>query len=48
MNRDVNYGEKNGLAAERFGSSFNDPEDRLVAIMKNIIKHDGLFKPEAK
>lgn len=32
-------------AASEFGEAYYDHTDRLVAIMKNIIKNDGTFKP---
>ena len=31
--------------AARFGRKFGSANDRLIAIMKNIIKNDGIFKP---
>jgi hypothetical protein len=34
-----------GLAARNFGFRYDDPEQRMVAIMRNIIRNDGEFKP---
>lgn len=33
------------IVAEEFGDRYENPEDRLVAIMKNIIKNKGTFVP---
>lgn len=32
-------------AARDFGDKYVDPADRMLAIMRNIIKNDGTFKP---
>lgn len=34
--------------AECFGASFEDDEDRLIAIMQNIIDHNGTFRPKVQ
>lgn len=33
--------------AADYGTNFMQPKDRMVAIMKNIIKNKGFFKPES-
>jgi hypothetical protein len=38
---------KNQLAVQ-FGQDFKNPSDRLMAIMQNIIDHNGEFKPEVR
>lgn len=35
----------NSAKACRFGEGYSDPTERLVAILKNIIKNNGKFKP---
>lgn len=37
-----------GIAAEEFGKQFKKAEDRLLAIMQNIVDHKGTFKPEVE
>jgi len=45
-NRFKNYLEEEiQVACIDFGRSYDDPEDRMIAIMKNIIKNKGEFKP---
>jgi len=34
-----------GQKAIDFGNKYDEPEERLIAIMKNIIKNKGTFKP---
>lgn len=36
---------KSELSAIDFGKKFSNSKDRMVAIMENIIKNNGLFKP---
>lgn len=40
--------EKALLAAEAFGKRYSRNEDRLVAIMRNIVRNKGTFKPSAR
>lgn len=37
-----------GKNAVEFGGDHKDPTSRLIAIMQNIIDHDGEFKPEVR
>lgn len=39
------YSLIDGEAARRFGRAYSNHADRLIAIMKNIIKNKGEFKP---
>jgi len=32
----------------QFGKDFDDDDDRLLAIMQNIVDHDGVFKPKVR
>jgi hypothetical protein len=41
---DILYGTSLGKKAINFGNRFNDDKKRLLAILKNILKH-GKFKP---
>jgi len=34
------------IDAREFGKGHADPSDRLLAVMQNIVDHDGEFKPE--
>lgn len=38
------HGDQEKTAVE-FGKRYKNPRDRLIAIMKNIIKNDGVFTP---
>lgn len=35
-------------ACMKFGADFEDPADRLLAIMQNIVDHKGEFKPKVR
>ena len=37
--------EEKTKSAIGFGQKYNNPEDRLVAIMENVVKNCGIFKP---
>lgn len=39
---------KETIDAIKFGEDFDDPSDRLMAIMQNIVDHKGEFKPEVR
>jgi len=42
------FGPASHVAAVNFGMDFGNTHDRLVAIMQNIVDHDGTFKPTVR
>lgn len=44
-NRENDTSLNNRIAAAKFGEKFKDDKHRLIAIMTNIIKNKGIFKP---
>lgn len=43
--RNISIGEKKVARAVKFGEKYEDKTKRLVAIMKNIVTNNGIFKP---
>lgn len=39
------YGQPVPVKVEQFGHNYDNAHDRLVAILKNVIKNNGTFKP---
>lgn len=45
IDNDVYFSEKETIKAMNFYETYPDQTNRLIAIMKNIIKNDGVFTP---